>query len=51
MANGAASAKAVDDFIAVKIARNMAHGTVRVKFMVVVTGDAGGFLATMLKRM
>ena len=51
MANGTASDKAVDDFIAVKIARHMAHGTVRVEFMVVVTGDAGGFLATMLKRM
>jgi hypothetical protein len=51
MANGAASAKAINDFITVEIARNMAHGTVRVKFMVVVTGDAGGFLAPMLKRM
>ena len=43
--------QATDDVIAVKIAGNMAHRTVRMEPFTIPAGDAGGFLPAMLQRM
>ena len=51
MANRTTSDQAANDFFAVKISRDMAHGPMRVKVMIVETGDTSGFLTAMLKCM
>jgi hypothetical protein len=51
MANRAAPDKSANDFFAVEIPRDVAHGPMRMKFMLVKTADSGCFLTAMLKSM
>ena len=51
MADGDVALELLDDFVAVEIAGNMPHGAMGVEILAVEGGDAGGFLAAMLKGM
>ena len=51
MANRASPGETAHDFLAVKSACHMAHCTVRMEIMIVITSDARSLLAAMLERM